>query len=243
MKTMTLGFVRVGFTPLKSSLICVALLLVGSLGASAYGKTAPQGGHVSGQYIENRTADVYTGPCFANAQVNLTGQQAVMGWHVDKGVWDGVALENLSVVAVVQASATLGDPYSDPLPAKTAFLVDQRASNEQRTALMHFAQAQSGGLLNDVVAVDAAPIRFDVDASRHGFATLEAGNIAKISTRALTNSDEICHNEEVFYPALAAHLTHAMPAVASVASYNGKRLGTTWNESNRRSAFVGTFAV
>ena len=27
---------------------------------------------ISGDYLEVRTGDVYTGPCFANAEVNLT---------------------------------------------------------------------------------------------------------------------------------------------------------------------------
>jgi len=34
-----------------------------------------------------------------------------------------------------------------------------------------------------------------------------------------------------------------VPAVATRASYSGNHLGSTWNESNRRSAFVGTFAL
>jgi hypothetical protein len=82
-----------------------------------------------------------------------------------------------------------------------------------------------------------------VDASKHGTASLEAGDLAEITTRAITDTDEICHNEEVYYQPLVAHLTHAMPAVASKSSYSGNHLGSTWNESNRRSAFIGTFAV
>ena len=44
---------------------------------------------VRGEYVEARTADVYTGPCFANAEVGLTGDLAVMGWKIDKGyLWN-----------------------------------------------------------------------------------------------------------------------------------------------------------
>ena len=200
-------------------------------------------GHVSGEYIESRTADVYTGPCFANSEVNLTGQEAVLAWHVDKGTWANVPLDGLSVAAVVRASATLGDAFSNPLPAKAVLIVDQRASAAQREALVSFAQAQAGKLLSTVVATEALPIRFTVDGSKHGVASLQVGDLAQITTRAIMDTDEICHNEEVYYEPLVSHLTHAMPAVASRSSYSGNHLGSTWNESNRRSAFIGTFVV
>ncbi|HEY6937481.1 MAG TPA: hypothetical protein VI424_10035, partial [Terriglobales bacterium] len=45
---------------------------------------------ISGDYIETRSADVWTGPCFANGQVGLNGQEAILAWHVQRGGWDGV---------------------------------------------------------------------------------------------------------------------------------------------------------
>lgn len=220
------------------------MFLAGALVAlPSCARAAQPAGHVSGEYIESRTADVYTGPCFANSEVNLTGKEAVLAWHVDKGIWQNVDLDGLSVAAVVRASATLGDAFSNPLPAKAVLIVDQRATPAQREALANFAEAQAGKLLSNVVATEVQPIRFTVDMSHHGVASLEAGDLARITTRAIMDTDEICHNEDVYYEPLVSHLTHAMPAVASQSSYSGNHLGSTWNESNRRSAFVGTFAV
>lgn len=221
------------------SLLLAAAVIV----TPSWARAAQPTGHVSGEYIESRTADVYTGPCFANSEVNLTGHEAVLAWHVEKGTWGDVSLDGLSVAAVVRASATLGDPFSDPLPAKAVLIVDQRASVKQREALVSFAQSQAGKLLSKVVATEALPIRFTADASRHGYASLEVGDLAQITTRAIADTDEICHNEEVYYEPLVGHLTHAMPAVASRSSYSGNHLGSTWNESNRRSAFIATFAL
>jgi hypothetical protein len=204
---------------------------------------APAFAQISGQYLEARTADVYTGPCFANSEVNLAGHEAVLAWRVDKGRWADVALDGLAIVAVVHASATLGDPYANPLPAKTVFIVDARASDVQRAALVGFVQAQTGLLLKDVVAIESAPIRFDVgEGSRHMETRLEVENLVRVSTRALAEADEICHNEEVYYPPLAANLSHAMPAVASRSAYRGNHLGVNWSDSGRRSAFVGAFS-
>jgi hypothetical protein len=215
-----------------------------ALAIPAFGNPAPSTSKISGQYIESRTADVYTGPCFANAEVNLTGKQAMMAWHVDHGTWNDVALDRLSVVAVVRSNSTLGDPYSNPLPAKTLFIVDAAATQPQRDALVQFAQSQSSGLLNDVVAVQAAPIEFAMNVDgHHGAAMLKAGNLVTVISRASNESDLLCHNEEIYYPPLAANLTHSMAAVATESTYRGSQLGVTWSESYRRGVFVGSFAA
>ena len=196
---------------------------------------------ISGDYAEFRTADVYTGPCFANGEVGLTGDEAVLAWHVTTGAWEGVQLDGLSVLAVVRASATLGSPYSNPLPARAVMIVDARATAEQRAALVHFAQAQAGPLVSTVVAVETSPIHFEMG-TEHGVVSVEA-NTVRISTRSIAPNDEICHNEEVFYQPLASHLTHAMPAVTLEGSYSGNHLGKTWHDAGRRGAFVGHFAA
>jgi hypothetical protein len=195
---------------------------------------------ISGDYAEFRNADVYTGPCFANSEMNLTGDDAVLAWHVRDGSWSGVSIAGLSVVAVVRASGTLGDPYTNPLPAKTVFMLDARANDAQREALVQFAQAQASGLLDDVVAIQSVPISFSI--AQHGYTAVQAGNVVRLATRMLQSTDTICHNEEVYYPPLAAHLEHSMPVVAQASSYSGNQLGVTWNDSGRRSSFVGSFA-
>jgi hypothetical protein len=83
---------------------------------------------IRGDYLETRSADVYTGQCFANGEVNLVGNEAILAWHVRSGSWDGVQLQGLTVAAAVRANGTLGDPYEDPFPAKAVLLVDELAS-------------------------------------------------------------------------------------------------------------------
>src|SRR5258706_2342774 len=41
--------------------------------------------NIRGEYIEARTADVYTGTCFANFESGLVGEFAVFGWQIAKG--------------------------------------------------------------------------------------------------------------------------------------------------------------
>ena len=199
--------------------------------------------HISGDYIETRSADVWTGPCVANGEVNLAGDQAILAWRVTKGDWNGVALDGLSVVGVVKAGATLGDPYTNPYPAKTVMIVDEKATAEQQKALVGFAQTMAGELLNNVVRVEVAPIEMEVsrDGHHYGKTFVRAGELAGIETRALSNKDHLCGNEDVFYQPLTPTM-HSMPAVAELDEYTGPSLGVSWTLHGKRSAFVGSFA-
>ena len=209
----------------------------------SFSPIAAEGPQIAGDYVEIRTADVYTGPCFANGEVGLTGRDAVLAWRVREGSWDGVRLDGLSVLAVVRAQETLGDPYSDPLPARSVMVVDEAATEKQRAALVSFARAQNPALFAGVEAVEAAPISFEFDrAGRHDFVTVEAGELARISTRAIREGDHICRNETVFYPPLIEGLEHSMPVVATDGGYQGNHLGKKWRERERRGSFVGTFS-
>jgi hypothetical protein len=216
------------------ALVGLALMVVSAVPGSAA---------INGDYIEARSADVYTGPCFANGQVGLVGNEAILAWKVKEGDWKGVSLDGLGIVAVVKAHATLGDPYHSPYPAEAVLIVDQQASSRQRLALQSFAAAMAGKLLSHVVRVDAAPIQFDfAQGEHHGVARLVAGNLARIETRSLCQGDDICGNEFVYYPPLV-QLAHAMPAFTIEDSFHGKGLDVVWNHVGERSAFVGTFAL
>lgn len=196
---------------------------------------------IRGDYIETRSADVYTGQCFANGEVNLVGKEAILAWHVQSGSWDGVTLDGLTVAAAVKARATLGDPYGNPYPAEAVLLVDEQANPQQRAALVHFAQHMGGELLKNVEQTLPAQMEMIVNHERHGVALLRAGRFATIQTRSLNDQDHVCGNEVTFYPPLT-EVSHSMPAVAVTDAYRGPGLGESWDSHGRRSAFVGTFA-
>ena len=200
------------------------------------------GSSVAGEYVEARTADVYTGACFANSEVNLTGELAVFGWRISKGSWEGVSLDGLGVVGAVKASATLGDRFHAAFPVKSILIVDERANPEQRLALKSFAQRMSNDLLQDIVRVYYQPVSLTFEGGNlhSAAATLVAGNLAKIQTRAIEGTDKICHNEEVWYEPLT-EVDHAMPAYALANEYRGQGLNSTWSSPDKRSAFVASF--
>lgn len=198
--------------------------------------------HIKGQYMETRSADVYVGQCFANSEMNLTGEEAIVAWHVTDGAWDGVSLAGLTVVGAIKAQATLGDPYGKPYPAKSVLLVDQQATPQQRQALINFAQEMGGELLRHVVRVIDTRIDMEVAQEQHSArARLMAGDVVTVETRAIGEKDHLCGNEDTFYPPLT-QTAHAMAAVAMTDEYRGNDLDTSWTLHDKRSAFVGTFA-
>ena len=210
-----------------------------ALGALALPAAAAE---IHGDYLETRSADVWTGPCFANGETGLVGREAILAWRVDKGAWQGVSLDGLSVVGVVKASATLGDPFASPYPAKAVMIVDEKATVAQRAALVAFAREMGGGILDTVVRTEVAPIAMSVRRDDHETkGILQAGELAQVETRAVSAKDKHCGNEEVYYPPLTS-TDDALPAVAIVDKFSGEGLGVSWTTHDKRNAFVGSFS-
>jgi hypothetical protein len=199
---------------------------------------------VTGDYVEIRSCDVYTGSCFANAEMNLDGQQAILTWSIRKGELDGVKLDGLNVVAVVRANGTLGDVVRFPQPARSVLIVDSTASVQQRDALVRFAKSSAGKVLGDTVKIEAAPIAVDVcnaGCPNDGCAKVSAGKLVEIETRCLGGKDHVCGNEELFYPPLTK-VASARAAYTTTGAYRGEGLGTHFDEANRRSAYLASFS-
>src|SRR5437016_5200196 len=93
------------------------LLAILVLGTSALSRAADWKDTISGSYVETRSAEVFAGPCMANSEMNLVGDEAILAWHVSQGSWQGVPLDGLGVAAAVKAKSTIGAPESNPYPA------------------------------------------------------------------------------------------------------------------------------
>src|SRR5258707_3265869 len=223
------------------TLLAACLLFAGlAISADVLSASLPTPNKVTGEYTEARTADVCSGACFANSEAEFAGSLAVMGWKIEKGSFDGVNLDGLAVMAVVKAQGTLGDYMRASNPAKAVLIIDQRASDEQRVALSGFAHRMGGELLSNVVRVESRLIQFTTNDIHSRRASMVAGELARIETRALEAGDQICRHEEVWYQPLTP-VTHAMAAFTLQHTFTGKGLGEIWSSPEKRSAFVGTF--
>ena len=219
----------------RLTLSVLTLLLAVQLNADAPLRT-----QAKGQYVEARTCDVWTGPCFANADFNLAGKNAVLAWRIDEGSVGPVSLNGLTVVAIVASHNTLGLEQAGP--AKAVLILDKSATPEQQKALQQFALQQGGDLLANVVKVHVAPIQMTVCNCKGNACTeLDAG-VAYINTRCIEAAhDKACGNEIAYYPPLVGNVK-AIPAAADH-HFRGAGLGHTWSDGDRRGAYVGTFSV
>ena len=179
------------------SLLLTVLLLVMTANVAVAGA-------ITGEYLEARTCDVYTGPCFANAEMSLAGKEAVMAWKVDQGSWNDVALNGLGVALIVKAEGTLG--YDGVFPMKlgktaAVIIVDESASPEQRDALVAFVKETAKEFTKNVIKVVSAPITLKND-YLEGKGHFSAGKLASIQTRKMGKKDCVCSNEIIYYQPL-----------------------------------------
>lgn len=198
---------------------------------------------ISGDYLEVRSCDVYTGPCFANSEMGLSGKEGMMFWSINEGSWKGTSLNGLGVMAIVRTDGTLGDLKYEPRSGDAVLIVDAKATPAQKQALADFARAKAGKLISRVAALKSAPITAKLHAcSKSGCASVTAGDLVEISTSCMESKHDVCGNEETFYPPLSK-VDGAFPVFTDIATFNGSDLGLTWQISGKRSAFLASFSM
>ena len=214
------------------------LILAAVVGLAASPLMAGGKGLLNGQYVEARTAEVFTGGCIMGSEAETMGKQAVLAWKVGHGSFNGVSLDGLSVVAAVAGDKNLGLQEIGGARAnvKSAMFVDERANPAQQLALVAMANELSGGGVGTIVQVTSSPIQFSDQGMRiHVAATQVALDVNKEMTH-----DPTCGATQWFHP--LSSVEHATIGVADQNAFSGAALGTKWSDPNKRSAFFWTFA-
>src|SRR5476649_2820094 len=218
---------------MKRAIIAAALI-----GVAVSPLLAAGNGTLTGAYVEARTAEVFTGGCIMNSEAETVGKQAVLAWKVDRGSFNGIAIDGLSVVAAVSGDRNLGmqEMGGEKPTVRSAMFVDQRASAAQQIALVAMANELSKGLIGTIVQVTSTPIQF----ADHGSEiNVSAGQFALDVNKHLTH-DPTCGAMQWFHP--FSTIDGAEMGVASQHLFTGSALGTKWSDPNKRSAFFGTFS-
>ena len=218
---------------MKRAIVAAALVGLAASPLVAGGK-----GSVSGAYVEARTAEVFTGGCIMGSEAETTGKQAVLAWKVDRGSFNGVSLDGLSVVAAVVGDRNLGiqEIGGGKAATRSAMYVDSRANAAQQIALVAMATELSKGIVGTIVQVTSAPIQFaDSEKNIH----VATGPVALDVNKHITH-DPSCGAMQWFHP--LASVDDATIGVAEKNAFSGTSLGSKWSDPNKRSAFFGTFA-
>ena len=217
---------------MKRAIIAAALIGV------AVSPLLARGHSVTGAYVEARTAEVFTGGCIMNSEAETMGKQAVLAWKVDRGSFNGITIDGLSVVAAVSGDRNLGmtEMGGEKPSVRTAMFVDQRANAAQRIALVAMANELSKGLVGTIVQVTPTAIQF----TDHGSEiNVSAANVTLDVSKHLTH-DPTCGAMQWFHPFTA--MDDAAMGVADTNTFTGSSLGTKWSDPHKRSAFFGTFS-
>ena len=215
-----------------------AIVLAAAFGIASTVMMAAGKDTVSGQYVEARTAEIFTGGCIMGSEAETMGKQAVLAWKVDRGTFNGIAIDGLSVVAALAGDRNLGmtEMGGEKPSVRSALFVDARANAAQRLALVAMANELSNGIVGTIVQVTPAPIAF-VD---HGSEIEVAAGPASLEVNKHMTHDPTCGAMQWFHT--LASLDTATIGVADQHVFTGSALGTKWSDPNKRSAFFGTFS-
>ena len=195
---------------------------------------------ISGDYVEARTAEVFAGGCIVGSEGEAGGREAIMAWRVGRGQVNGVALDGLSIVAVVASDVNLGTHElggAAPTRIRTAIRVDERATPAQRDALLSMARSLAPSVVRDVIDLKAVPIAFTRNAERLAVTAGEASMEVETKVDHSPNCGAI-----QWYDPLAKISGSTLGHTKSEA-WTGSSLGTQWSMGDKRASFYGSFEL
>jgi hypothetical protein len=220
----------------KTTTLFAALLLTAPLALSASGGATA----VSGDYFEARTAEVFAGGCIVGSEGESGGREAILAWRVGRGQVNGVALDGLSIVAVVSSDVNLSTHElggAAPTRIKTAIRVDERATPAQREALVTMARSLAPSMIREVIDLKAVPVSFTRDADHLAVTAGEASMEVETKVDHSPNCGAI-----QWYNPLAKVNGSALGHTKSEA-WSGSSLGTQWSMGDKRASFFGSFEL
>jgi len=171
-----------------------------------------------------------------NSEAETVGKQAILAWKVDRGSFNGIAIDGLPVVAAVSGDRNLGmqEMGGEKPNVRSALYDDQRANAAQPLALVAQANELSKGIVGTIVQVTPAPIEF----ADHGSEIQVTAGPASLDVNKHLTHDPTTGAMQWFHPLVAVN--DAAVGVAAQHLFTGSALGTKWSDPNKRSAFVGT---
>jgi hypothetical protein len=193
---------------------------------------------ITGDYVEARTTEVFTGGCIMSMDGESMGREALMAWRVNRGQLGGVSLDGLNVVAVVAGDVNLGTRElggAAPTEISAIVLVDGRATEAQRGALVSLARSLSNGLIGPDADVRTADVTFERDSDA---INVEAG-AARLNVATKLEHNPSCGAVKWFSP--LSRVEGATIGMTKMFAFGDQSMLRRWVQTDRRSAFFGTF--
>ena len=138
---------------------------------------------LSGTYFESCNCEAAC-PCVFLGPPTTGECTAIVGWNIEEGTHEGLALDGLNVALAVDSPGHMASTEW-----RVALYLDDRASEAQQAALGAIFSGSAGGHpavlashIGDVIGVTAAPMTFDGDDSSRA---LRIGEVADVRIVAM----------------------------------------------------------
>ena len=189
---------------------------------------------IKGDYVEVRTASVFTGACHFNGEVVTTGREAMMAWNFASGRWNGTDLAGLKAIAVVSADENLENVKA---ARRSEIILDNSANHDQKVAMLEALKSRYAATLGEIVSVRSAPISFKHAGKSYEVASADTA----INVEAMPN-DLCCKQPNLVWYDPLVQLSGRKVGYTLKAAYSGHQVGDTWERDGENSAFYGSFA-
>ena len=197
---------------------------------------------VAGQYYETCSCD-FVCPCVP-AQLTAKPSKGsctfAMGFKIEQGKFGQVPLDGLGFMIIGFTPEEMGKGNWS-----AGVIVDERASTEQRDAIVAVASGAAGGpmaalsgLITNFVGIESAPIRFERDGVRW---SVNASNFVRMSAEPAMGIDPTA--TEPLKLANTGHPANTNFSLAHAVHSEVKAFGLSWSDmSGRNNGQYAAFA-
>jgi len=220
---------------MKNLILLSILALSVGVGANAAQRSSAAN-HLTGDYVEARTASVFAGACHFNGELTTTGREAQMVWHVRSGAWNNTSLSGLTAMAAVVGEDNLRNTDT---PRRSVLYIDATATDAQADALAAALEQNCGKSLGKVVAVKRLPITFTHNAESY---RVEAKGVGDLSVDAMPNH-ECCKQPNLVWYNPLVKLTNRRVGYTRTSGIQDKTLSLAWTKQGQNTAFYGEFSL
>lgn len=194
---------------------------------------------ISGDYFENCNCDVVC-PCLVSTAVPLTARPSqghcdvAIAFHIDKGTYDGVALDGLNVALIGYAPGPMADGN-----LTLAAYIDERADDRQAEALGAIFGGAEGGpmaafapLVGTHLGVKKVPIRYAIDG------TNRSAEIPGVMTMTVAPLPTLHESGEAWVSAGHPFAPDRMALAVGMAGNSYTDHGMVWDNSGRNGHYA-----
>ena len=189
---------------------------------------------LEGDYFEACNCDLIC-PCTFFQDPDEGSCYVTCAWHIQKGVYNSMTLDNLNVVAMFNSP---GNMVKGP-KWKAALYIDERATQEQKDAITKIYSGQAGGffaaatnLIGEMLGVKSVPIEFGVDGKHR---RLKLKDTLELDIDAIEGGDK--NRESMLLNAPFTPVPGSDLALARSAKHNYNDYGIEWNNSSKNAFY------